>query len=142
MSARPSRPRPASRKFALNLLAGFLPAAVAGLAARDFIKAHLFQGNTARGDSSWARSASSSSNLFGPDARIESAEDLPLTTAFGVGAGAGPRRSIRRLASGATNHGRVRTRLFAKGGGGVLLFLAVPVMFAATGLDLYKSGTC
>ncbi len=131
---------PASRKFVLNLLAGFLPAAVVGLAARDFIKAHLFQGNTCG---------------VGPDPRrvrhprrravrtrrprIESAEAIPLRTAFGVGLAQILALFPGFSRSGATIMGAYALGCSRKAAAEFSFFLAVPVMFAATALDLYKS---
>ena len=130
---------PASRKFILNLLAGFLPAAVVGLAARDFIKAHLFQGNTV----AWGLILGAFGILlvekFAPKPRIESAEELPLTTAFGVGLAQVLALYPGISRSGATIMGAYALGCSRKAAAEFSFFLAVPVMFAATGLDLYKS---
>ena len=129
----------ASRKFVLNLLVGFLPAAVVGLAARDFIKAHLFTGNSV----AWGLILGAIYILvierLHPPTTVESAEAIPLRTAFGVGI-------ARILAlfpgfsrSGATIMGAYALGCSRKASAEFSFFLAVPIMFAATGLDLYKS---
>ena len=130
---------PASRKFLLNLVAGFLPAAVVGLAARDFIKAHLFQGNTV----AWGLILGAFGILvverFAPAPRVESAEALPLKTAFGVGLA-----QVLALYPGISRSGATIMGAYALGcsrpaAAEFSFFLAVPVMFAASALDLYKS---
>jgi undecaprenyl-diphosphatase len=130
---------PSSRTFVRNLLAGFLPAAVVGLAARDFIKAHLFQGNTV----AWGLIVGAFGILlverFAPKPRIESAEALPLTTAFGVGLAQVLALYPGISRSGATIMGAYALGCSRKAAAEFSFFLAVPVMFAATGLDLYKS---
>ena len=130
---------PASRKFVLNLLAGFLPAAVVGLAARDFIKAHLFQGNTV----AWGLIIGAFGILlverFAPAPRIESAESLPLATAFGVGLAQVLALYPGISRSGATIMGAYALGCSRKAAAEFSFFLAVPVMFAASALDLYKS---
>jgi undecaprenyl-diphosphatase len=130
---------PASRKFTLNLLAGFLPAAVVGLAARDFIKAHLFQGNTV----AWGLIIGAIGiflvERLAPPPRIASAEDLPLRTAFGVGLAQVLALYPGISRSGATIMGAYALGCSRKAAAEFSFFLAVPVMFAATALDLYKS---
>jgi len=130
---------PASRKFVRNLLAGFLPAAVAGLAARDFIKAHLFQGNTV----AWGLIIGAFGILLverlAPPPRIENAEDLPLRTAFGVGLAQVLALYPGISRSGATIMGAYALGCSRKASAEFSFFLAVPVMFAASALDLYKS---
>ena len=98
-------------KFILNLLLGFLPAAVVGLAARDFIKAHLFPGNTV----AWGLILGAFGILAGRAAcarcpRIESAEALPLRTAFGVGLAQVLALYPGISRSGRHDHGRLRAR--------------------------------
>ncbi|MBP2647733.1 MAG: undecaprenyl-diphosphatase [Gemmatimonadetes bacterium] len=130
---------PASRKFILNLLAGFLPAAVVGLAARDFIKAHLFQGNTV----AWGLILGALGILvverFAPAPRIESAETLPLKIAFGVGLAQVLALYPGVSRSGATIMGAYALGCSRRAAAEFSFFLAVPVMFAASALDLYKS---
>jgi undecaprenyl-diphosphatase len=130
---------PESRKFVLNLLAGFLPAAVVGLAARDFIKAHLFQGSTV----AWGLILGAVYILvierLHPVTRVESAEAIPLRTAFGVGIAQILALFPGFSRSGATIMGAYALGCSRKAAAEFSFFLAVPVMFAASGLDLYKS---
>lgn len=130
---------PASRKFILNLLAGFLPAAVAGLAARDFIKAHLFQGTTVAWGLIFGAIGILVVERFAPTPRIESAEELPLKTAFGVGLAQVLALYPGISRSGATIMGAYALGCSRKAAAEFSFFLAVPVMFAASVLDLYKS---
>ncbi len=130
---------PESRKFILNLAAGFLPAAVVGLAARDFIKAHLFQGSTV----AWGLILGAIYILvierLHPSTTIESAEAIPLRTAFGIGIAQILALFPGFSRSGATIMGAYALGCSRKAAAEFSFFLAVPVMFAATGLDLYKS---
>jgi undecaprenyl-diphosphatase len=130
---------PASRKFVLNLLAGFLPAAVVGLAARDFIKAHLFHGNTV----AWGLIVGALGILLierlAPAPHIENAENLPLRTAFGVGLAQVLALYPGISRSGATIMGAYALGCSRRAAAEFSFFLAVPVMFAASALDLYKS---
>jgi undecaprenyl-diphosphatase len=130
---------PQSRKFVLNLMAGFLPAAVVGLAARDFIKAHLFQGSTV----AWGLILGAGYILvierLRPVTTVDSAEAIPLRIAFGVGLAQILALFPGFSRSGATIMGAYALGCSRKAAAEFSFFLAVPVMFAASGLDLYKS---
>ena len=120
--ARPRPRRAASRKFILNLLAGFLPAAVVGLAARDWIKAHLFQGNTVAWGlilggvraSCWSRGS-----RRGPASRAP--RSSRSSTAFGVGLAQVLALYPGISRSGATIMGGYALGLLPEGGRRVLL---------------------
>lgn len=130
---------PESRKFILNLTAGFLPAAVVGLASRDFIKAHLFQSSTV----AWGLILGAIYILvierLHPATTVESAEAIPLRTAFGIGVAQILALFPGFSRSGATIMGAYALGCSRKAAAEFSFFLAVPVMFAATALDLYKS---
>lgn len=130
---------PESRKFILNILAGFLPAALVGLAARDFIKAHLFQGSTV----AWGLILGAVYILVVERVHrpttVESAEAIPLWTAFGIGVAQILALFPGFSRSGATIMGAYALGCSRKAAAEFSFFLAVPVMFAASALDLYKS---
>lgn len=130
---------PQSRKFIMNLLAGFMPAAVVGLAGHDFIKTHLFQGSTV----AWGLILGAVYILvierLHSATTIESAEAIPLRTAFGVGIAQILALFPGFSRSGATIMGAYALGCSRKAAAEFSFFLAVPVMFAASGLDLYKS---
>jgi undecaprenyl-diphosphatase len=130
---------PASRKFILNILAGFLPAAVVGLAARDFIKAHLFQGSTVAWGLILGAVYIFIVERLHPATTVESAEAIPLRTAFGIGMAQILALFPGFSRSGATIMGAYALGCSRKAAAEFSFFLAVPVMFAATGLDLYQS---
>lgn len=130
---------PASRKFVLNIMAGFLPAAVVGLAARDFIKAHLFQGSTVAWGLILGAIYIFIVERLHPATTVESAESIPLRTAFGIGIAQILALFPGFSRSGATIMGAYALGCSRKAAAEFSFFLAVPVMFAATGLDLYKS---
>jgi len=109
------------------------------LAARDFIKAHLFTGNSV----AWGLILGAIYILvierLHPATTVESAEAIPLRTAFGVGIA-----QILALFPGFSRSGATIMSAYAlgcsrKASAEFSFFLAVPIMFAATGLDLYKS---
>lgn len=130
---------PESRKFVLNLLAGFLPAAIVGLAAHDFIKTHLFRGNTV----AWGLILGAAYILviewMHPRTTVEEAEQIPLRTAFGIGIAQILALFPGFSRSGATIMGAYALGCSRKAAAEFSFFLAVPVMFAASALDLYKS---
>ena len=130
---------PQSRTFILNLMAGFLPAAVVGLAGHDFIKTYLFRGTTV----AWGLILGAVYILvierLHSTTTIESAEVIPLRTAFGVGIAQVLALFPGFSRSGATIMGAYALGCSRKAAAEFSFFLAVPVMFAASGLDLYKS---
>jgi undecaprenyl-diphosphatase len=74
-----------------------------------------------------------------PVTRVESAEAIPLRTAFGVGIAQILALFPGFSRSGATIMGAYALGCSRKAAAEFSFFLAVPVMFAASGLDLYKS---
>ncbi len=130
---------PARRRFALNLAIAFLPAAVVGFLARDFIKAHLFGTTTV----AWALVAGGVAILaverWAPTARVLSVEELPPATALGIGLAQILALFPGVSRSGATIMGGFALGLTRRAAAEFSFFLAVPVMVAATGYDLWKS---
>lgn len=128
-----------SRRFALNLAVAFLPAAIVGFLARDLIKAHLFRPEVV----AWALVVGGIVMLLiearRPAVTVADVDGLQPRTALGVGIA-----QILSLVpgvsrSGATIMGGYLLGLSRPAAAEFSFFLAVPVMFAATGYDLWKS---
>jgi undecaprenyl-diphosphatase len=130
---------PGSRKFILSLAAGFLPAAAIGFLARDYIKAHLFGTPTVALGLIAGAIGIFLVERFAPRPRIETAEGLPLLTAFGVGVAQVLALYPGVSRSGATIMGAYALGCSRRAAAEFSFFLAVPMMFAASGYDLYKS---
>ena len=111
-----------------------------GLAARDFIKAHLFQGNSVAWGADRRRVRHPARRAARAASRVSRARrTLPLETAFGVGLAQVLALYPGISRSGATIMGAYALGCSRKAAAEFSFFLAVPVMFAATRLDLYKS---
>jgi len=130
---------PAATRFALNLFFAFLPAAVVGFFAHGFIKDVLF--------SPWVVAVSLVAGGIAilviernlPKMRVASVDDMSHATAFGIGLFQCLSMIPGVSRSGATimgalllGTGRVAATEFS-------FFLAIPIMFAATFYDLWKS---
>ncbi|MEY4195820.1 MAG: hypothetical protein RLZZ226_2188 [Pseudomonadota bacterium] len=130
---------PVSRRFALNLLIGFLPAAVLGLMLHKFIKAWLFNPVTVAVAlivggfiilwiESRPRQASTATAL-----ELKPADALKIGLAQSLALFPGVSRA------GATIMGGLLSGLSRSAATEFSFFLAIPTMFAATLYDLYKS---
>jgi len=130
---------PENRRFIRNLLVAFLPAAVIGFLARDFIKARLFStavvavalvvgGIAILLVERWHRST-----------LVDDVTGLPGRTALGVGMAQVLALVPGVSRSGATILGGYALGMSRRAAAEFSFFLAVPVMVAATGYDLLKS---
>jgi undecaprenyl-diphosphatase len=130
---------PAARRFVLNLLWAFLPAAVVGVLAHGFIKAVLF--------SPWVVSVSL---ILGgiailvierlrPPPTYHKADDLPPGTAFKIGCAQVISMIPGVSRAGATIMGAMLLKVDRKAATEFSFFLAIPTMFGATVYDLYKN---
>lgn len=130
---------PGSRRFATNLLLGFLPAALVGLAIHDWIKRVLFTPTVV----AWAFIAGGVVILlverFKPVSRVADAADIAPATAFGVGLAQVLALVPGVSRSGATIMGGYALGLSRTAATEFSFFLAVPVIAAAAGYDLLKS---
>lgn len=131
--------REPSRRLVINLVIAFLPAAIVGLALHDFIKNRLFNpiivaaalvigGVLILLIEAWKRRITT-----------EGVDDIRPPTALGIGCAQvlslipGTSRSAATIMGGlALGLSRVAATEFS-------FFLAIPVMFAASGLDLFKA---
>jgi undecaprenyl-diphosphatase len=128
-----------SRRFVLNLAAGFLPAAVLGFLARDFIKAHLFGVRTVAVGLIAGAVLILVVERLAPPSHVAETRDLSLRTAIGIGLA-----QVLALYPGVSRSGATIMGAYALGctrrvAAEFSFFLAVPVLVAASALDLYKS---
>ena len=134
-----ARGDPISRRFLLNLFIAFLPAALVGFLAHEWIKARLFSPDVV----ALALVAGGVLILlierWAPEPRIESVNQVPPGTAFGIGLAQVLSLIPGTSRSGATIMGGYALGLSRTAATEFSFFLAVPVMLAATTYDLAKS---
>ena len=134
-----ARTDPVSRRFLLNLVIAFLPAAIVGFLAHDWIKARLFTpvvvasalvvGGLLILLVEWLR----------PRERVADVADVRPATALGVGLAQVLSLIPGTSRSGATIMGGYALGLSRRAATEFSFFLSIPVMFAATLYDLLKS---
>jgi undecaprenyl-diphosphatase len=135
------REEPSSRRLLIDLVIAFLPAAIVGFLAHDWIKSHLFSTTIV------AIALISGGVLillierWAPPSRIVDVGAIPPRTALGVGLAQilslvpGTSRSAATIMGGyALGLSRVTATEFS-------FLLAIPVMLAATLYDLMKSAS-
>ncbi|TFG46751.1 MAG: undecaprenyl-diphosphate phosphatase [Gemmatimonadales bacterium] len=128
-----------SRVFVLNLALGFLPAAVIGLWAHRWIKAHLFTVPTVAGALVVGGIAILFIERTRPVQRVATVDELPPRLAFGVGVAQVLALFPGVSRAGATILGGYLLGLSRTAATEFSFFLAVPVMVAATLLDVVSS---
>ena len=128
-----------ARRFVLNLLVAFMPAALLGLLFHDQIKAYLFNPVTvaialiAGGlVIFWVESRHRS-------VRVAEVDEMGWRDALLIGFAQCVSLIPGTSRAGATIIGGLLTGLSRKAATEFSFFLAIPIMFAATGLDLYKN---
>ncbi|HQR18133.1 MAG TPA: undecaprenyl-diphosphate phosphatase [Gemmatimonadales bacterium] len=129
----------ASRRFVLNLALGFLPAAVIGFLAHKWIKAYLFTVPTVAGALVLGGLAILLIERTKPVERVPTVDSLTPRLAFGVGLAQVLALFPGVSRAGATILGGYLLGLSRTAATEFSFFLAVPVMFAATLLDLVSS---
>ncbi len=137
--AREAGRTPESRRFILNLALGFLPAAIVGFLARDFIKAHLFGTRTVAYGLIAGAIVILLVEWLAPAPRIEETSEIPPLTAFGVGLAQVLALYPGFSRSGATIMGAYALGCSRRAAAEFSFFLAVPRRCAASAYDLYKS---
>jgi undecaprenyl-diphosphatase len=130
---------PVSRRLIINLAVAFLPAAIIGFLAHDFIKEALFKPEVVATTLILGGLGIFAVERFKGPERVASADDIPLRIALGVGLA-----QILALVpgvsrSGATIMGGLALGLSRRAATEFSFFLAVPVMIAATLFDLWSS---
>lgn len=133
------RADPASRRLVWGLFLGFLPAAVVGVLAHDAIKQYLFNPVSVSGALVAGGFAMLAIERFAPAPRIQRVEDVPPRAAFGIGLAQVLSLVPGVSRSGATIMGGYSLGLSRPAATEFSFFLAIPVMFAATGYDLLKN---
>lgn len=133
------RSEPKARRLAINLAAAVLPAAVIGVLLHDWIKSALFNPVTV----STALVAGGVAILliekFRPRPRIGLVDEMPVGTAFGIGLAQVVSLIPGVSRSGATIMGALVLGMSRSAAAEFSFFLAIPVMFAATLLELVSS---
>lgn len=130
---------PGPRRFVLNIVLGTLPAALVGLLAYDWIMEHLFTPGTVAVALIVGGILILVIEAWAPRSRYGRVSDTPATTALGVGMA-----QILALIPGTSRSGATIMGAFALGMSRTAatefsFFLAVPIMFAATALDLSRA---
>ncbi|MGQ0815698.1 MAG: undecaprenyl-diphosphate phosphatase [Gemmatimonadota bacterium] len=128
-----------SRQLILNLGIAFLPAAIIGFLVHGWIKEYLFDPVTV----AWALLVGGFAILaierWDPPVTVEDADHIPARTALGIGLAQVLSLFPGVSRSGATIMGARSLGLSRRAATEFSFFLAIPVMFAATGYDLFKS---
>lgn len=130
---------PQSRQLLVNLAVAFLPAAIVGFLVHDWIKEYLFNPVTV----AWALLVGGVVILliekWNPAVTVEEADYIPVRKALGIGLAQVLSLFPGVSRSGATIMGARSLGLSRRAATEFSFFLAIPVMFAATGYDLVKS---
>jgi undecaprenyl-diphosphatase len=134
-----ARHDPSSRRFWLNLLVAFLPAAVIGFLFHDWIKARLFNPTVVAASLVVGGVAILLIEWWNPRATIPDVSGVPPRTALGIGLAQVLSLIPGTSRSGATIMGGYVLGLSRTAATEFSFFLAIPVMFAATLFDLFKS---
>lgn len=137
--ARDAGRHPESRRFLVNLALGFLPAAVIGLLAHKWIKAHLFTVPTVALALVVGGLAILLIERLHPAEKVPTVDALPPRLALGVGFAQVLALFPGVSRAGATILGGYMLGLSRSAATEFSFFLAVPVMVAATLLDLVSS---
>jgi undecaprenyl-diphosphatase len=128
-----------SQRFTINIAIAFLPAALLGLACHGFIKTHLFSPITV----AIALIAGGFAILFierlAPEANTSSVDDITPKQALKIGLAQSLALIPGVSRSGATILGGMVFGLSRKTSTEFSFFLAIPIMFAATGYDLLNN---
>ncbi len=130
--------RPQQRRFVLNLLIGFLPAAVLGLLLHKQIKTYLFNPLTVAAALIVGGLVILLIERFARQPRVEQLEQIQPLDAVKIGLAQSLALFPGVSRAGATIMGGLVTGLSRKAATEFSFFLAMPTMFAATLYELYK----
>jgi undecaprenyl-diphosphatase len=128
-----------SRRFLLNLLIAFLPAAIVGFLAHDWIKARLFTPVVVALALVIGGVLILLIERLGPVERVAEVGEVRPPTALGIGLVQVLSLVPGTSRSGATIMGGYALGLSRRAATEFSFFLSIPVMFAATLFDLLKS---
>lgn len=130
---------PLARLMIINLAVAFVPAALVGFLIHDWIKEHLFNPVTV----AWALLVGGVVILliewWNPPEDIADVDHIPTGKALGIGLAQVLSLFPGVSRSGATIMGARSLGLSRRAAAEFSFFLAIPIMFAATGFDLFKS---
>jgi undecaprenyl-diphosphatase len=128
-----------SRRFLINLLVAFLPAAVVGLLTHNWIKERLFNTTVVAAALVAGGLIILLIERWAPRMRVTDVSEIPVRTALGIGLAQVLSLIPGTSRSGATIMGGYALGLSRTAATEFSFFLAVPVMLAATMFDLLKS---
>jgi undecaprenyl-diphosphatase len=134
-----ARHEPVSRRFLANLLIAFLPAAVVGFLAHDWIKARLFNPTVVAVALVAGGILILLIERWAPPSRVTDVTGVPPRTALGIGLAQVLSLIPGTSRSGATIMGGYALGLSRTAATEFSFFLAIPVMLAATSYDLLTS---
>jgi undecaprenyl-diphosphatase len=134
-----ARTDPVSRRFLLNLVLAFLPAAIVGFLAHDWIKARLFTPTVVAVALMVGGVLILLIERLRPRERVADVSKVAPRTALGIGLAQVLSLIPGTSRSGATIMGGYALGLSRRAATEFSFFLSIPVMFAATLYDLLKS---
>jgi undecaprenyl-diphosphatase len=134
-----ARTDPKSRRFLLNLVIAFLPAALVGFLVHDWLKEHLFRTEVVAAALVVGGILILLIERWRPRVRHRDVMDLAPHTALGIGIAQVLSLVPGTSRSGATIMGGYALGLSRTAATEFSFFLAIPVMFAATTYDLFRS---
>jgi undecaprenyl-diphosphatase len=134
-----ARSEPVSRRFLTNLFIAFVPAAIVGFLAHDWIKARLFNPTVVASALVIGGILILVIERWAPAPRITDVNGVPPRTAWGIGLAQVLSLIPGTSRSGATILGGYVLGLSRTAATEFSFFLAIPVMLAATSYDLLKS---
>ena len=129
---------PEARRFVLDVIVAFLPAAVLGLIFHDFIKRVLFSPWVVVTTMILGGVAILIIEALRPKPRYEFSEELPVTTSLGIGFFQALAMIPGTSRSASTILGAMLLGVDRKAATEFSFFLAIPTMLAASVLDLWK----
>jgi undecaprenyl-diphosphatase len=134
-----ARTNPVARRFLVNLAIAFVPAALVGFLVHDFITEHLFNPRVVAISLVLGGIAILAIEKWHPPARTPTVDDLSAGQALGIGLAQMLSLIPGVSRSGATIMGAISLGASRVAATEFSFFLAIPVMFAATGYSLIKS---
>ena len=133
----PGHPR--ARHFLIAIAVAFMPAAVVGLLTHDWITDHLFRPLTVACALVVGGIAMLIVERVHRSVRVTTVDEMPLSIAFGIGLAQVLSLFPGISRSGATIMGALAIGVARPAATEFSFLLALPVMFAATGLDLVSN---
>lgn len=134
-----ARREPKSRRFLINLVIAFLPAAIVGFLAHDWIKSRLFNPTVVAVALVVGGLLILLIERLAPAPKVHDVSEVPPRTAFGIGLAQVLSLVPGTSRSAATIMGGYLLGLSRTAATEFSFFLAIPVMLAATLYDLLKS---